>query len=700
MAYSKQTWTDDVSAVTGARMTHIEQGIYDNSLATDKINPSGTATTTAEIEEGQINDVIGFKSLKLKGQTSQYTTTGKNLLNLTNGTYTSNGITGVVNNGVITLNGTASENSFLSIPINLTFQANKSYAISANNTQTIGGGKSTAYACTRLSTAQSDDTEADVLFNVANNSIVITKTSETVYTYFRVRTGSGLVYNNFVIKPQIEQATSATSYEPYTGGIASPNPDFPQEVNNVSGYNVIEISNKNINSSTLEVGNISNGANTTDNNVVRSKDYIMVTPSTAYVFGINGTANKVVVSMYDENKVFLTNDGANGYASSNGKFTTYSNARYIRYRSYSADKSLFENGNIQIEKGTSATSFVAHQGNGFDIDLPVENVFDYTKSAFSTNKAEVRLIDNGFIAEVVTTTTSQDLFFRAQINDNLLVDGETYTISYEAIKGVRKPLQLQLRNRDGSYASKAMATSVTYDSNYGLFVVNNIFHENNSTTVEAGTIAIVKNIQVERGTKIHTYTPYDENPIELCKIGTYADYIYKKDGKWFKHNEVGKIVIDESYTWTRETSSTWVCPRFYCTTLPNLGTTVNGTVFNNSISNMATVGNTSDYTQNENVFLLRRVNNTNRIDCMFDLESVDDLKSILANENMLVYYGLITPIDEEITYAPLLRQLDELYNSGLYDVTNISQDNSSEAFILDLEACKNNINGIVEYIRR
>ena len=74
MAYEKQEWVDDDKTkgkVTAERMTHIEQGIYDNSLATDKINPSGIATITDEFTSGQIEDVIGFKSFKLKGQTSQ-----------------------------------------------------------------------------------------------------------------------------------------------------------------------------------------------------------------------------------------------------------------------------------------------------------------------------------------------------------------------------------------------------------------------------------------------------------------------------------------------------------------------------------------------------------------------------------------------------------------------------------------------------
>lgn len=39
---------------------------------------------------------------------------------------------------------------------------------------------------------------------------------------------------------QLEQGTSATSYEPYCGGIPSPNPDYPQEIVNVNSLEVVQ----------------------------------------------------------------------------------------------------------------------------------------------------------------------------------------------------------------------------------------------------------------------------------------------------------------------------------------------------------------------------------------------------------------------------------------------------------------------------
>jgi len=397
MAYTKQTWTDDVSAVTGARMTHIEQGIYDNSLATDKINPSGTATTTAEIEEGQITDVIGFKSLKLKGQTSQ----GEN-----------------------------------------------------------------------------------------------------------------------------------------------PSPDSPQDVNNVSGYNEINICGKNL----FDKDNIISGyrldgsgnPSSSANNEFTS-DFIPVESGTTYIRSYGNISAYTRTCFYDKNKSFVSkNDDSQS-------FTIPSNVKYIRFSEY-----LSKLDTMQLEQGSSVTSYTVHQGNNFEINL--------------------------------------------------------------------------------------------------------------------GTI-------------------------ELCKISTYQDYIFKRDGKWWKHKAIGKKILNGTENWALESSGNsnfrYHINNFYD------GVTMNNT---NSYCNRFPIKEITNSTTDYGVY-------GSGTDYYFRIRTetemtLDNFKTWLSSNNVVVYYVLATPIDEEITYAPLLRQLDELYNSGLYDVTNISQDNSSEAFILDLEACKNNINGIVEYIRR
>lgn len=131
----------------------------------------------------------------------------ENLLNIPDGTYESNGITAIAKGGVVTLNGTATANSFISIPFNYTFLANINYTLSANNTLTMGGENyirfnygTTVYFPCRFFYEKSKFTN-----NFNENTIV---------NAFTIRTESGKTYNNFVIKPQLEEGQIAHNFVP------------------------------------------------------------------------------------------------------------------------------------------------------------------------------------------------------------------------------------------------------------------------------------------------------------------------------------------------------------------------------------------------------------------------------------------------------------------------------------------------------
>ena len=56
--------------------------------------------------------------------------------------------------------------------------------------------------------------------------------------------------------------------------------------------------------------------------------------------------------------------------------------------------------------------------------------------------------------------------------------------------------------------------------------------------------------QLEKGSVATPYTPHQEQTqtislgdIELCKIGNYQDYLYKSNGKWYKKEQIGKVVF-------------------------------------------------------------------------------------------------------------------------------------------------------------
>ena len=131
--------------------------------------------------------------------------TGKNLLNLPDGTYTHNGITAVISSGVITINGTATATSFLTIPINLDLKSN--FSISLNNTA-MGDSLSEV----RLQISGSNF--RSVSLSVANNKRENISIYGT-YTSLLISISSGVTITNGIIKPQVELGDITTDYEPY-----------------------------------------------------------------------------------------------------------------------------------------------------------------------------------------------------------------------------------------------------------------------------------------------------------------------------------------------------------------------------------------------------------------------------------------------------------------------------------------------------
>lgn len=174
--------------------------LYGRSTQATSTNPvSPSPDYPSEIESvGIYNEETGKYGIEVK-------TTGKNLLNLPDGTYTSKGLTVVISNGIITINGTSTATSFITIPINLDLNSN--FSISLNNTA-MGDN------LTEVRLQISGSNFRSVLLNVANNNIENLSNYGT-YTSFMIRVSSGVTITNGIIKPQVELGDITTDYEPY-----------------------------------------------------------------------------------------------------------------------------------------------------------------------------------------------------------------------------------------------------------------------------------------------------------------------------------------------------------------------------------------------------------------------------------------------------------------------------------------------------
>lgn len=138
-----------------------------------------------------------------------------NLLDLKDGTYSSNGITAVVKNGIITLNGTSTALTFLTISTNsyINWISGQNYTVSLFN---VISNKNLKF---RIESNGVYDTFLDSVNNTRTFSYVSGQGIFTNKIIIRVENGTTLT--NFVVKPQIQDGSSGTEYEQYGQQICS-----------------------------------------------------------------------------------------------------------------------------------------------------------------------------------------------------------------------------------------------------------------------------------------------------------------------------------------------------------------------------------------------------------------------------------------------------------------------------------------------
>lgn len=157
--------------------------------------------------------------LNVYGKSTQFTTTGKNLFNAYAERNESFANAVVENNGAkIVVTG----NYYVSWPIAL--KAGVEYYVDFK----VDGD--TAYRAVRFEYPDKEIT------NTITNPATFTPSQDTVsvYLYAGLGTEGTVVYNNV----QISEGSTALSWEPYTGGAPSPNPDYPQEIESVENPTV------------------------------------------------------------------------------------------------------------------------------------------------------------------------------------------------------------------------------------------------------------------------------------------------------------------------------------------------------------------------------------------------------------------------------------------------------------------------------
>jgi len=238
-------------------------------------------------------------SLSVYGDTYQQTYTGKNLLSVYNvGEITRNGITMTANSdGSLTFNGTCTGSAF-SVKCSDTMDTvlpQGSYTYSRNaDISGISGLDIIIYKNTGVRIGSSNN----------DNSLTFTSTGSDIQTYYIwAYISVGTTFDNYTIRPQIEAGTTATSFEPYVGGIPSPNPDYPQAVQVVTGEQTVTITDGSSESQSFEINLGKNWLNTFTNH---SAGWSATSQGVTYTLNEDGTITANGTSTGDSYVDFVT----------------------------------------------------------------------------------------------------------------------------------------------------------------------------------------------------------------------------------------------------------------------------------------------------------------------------------------------------------------------------------------------------------
>lgn len=333
---------------------------------------------------------------------------------------------------------------------------------------------------------------------------------------------------------QIESGSPATAYEPYVGGIPSPNPDYPQDIQVVTGEQTVKVVGMNL------------------------------LPPPADFNDTLGTLN------------------------------------------------------ISCSKGVWTFSGTSQSG--------------YTQSSKSVIAPYT--IQAGDYFHYNNTLVSQRINIALTFTDNT-----TFAASMNAANRI-----VSLEN----YVGKTIST-VRANFNTG--------YEFNGTAKPM----ILHNVST-----VTAYEPYQAQsyPIslgstELCKIGTYQDYIWKDGSDWKIHKAIGKVVatgsLDANINWYAQPTSS--LGRFYSTIINDSFYSENQSeVFMTHFHYTTTSELGACYLYKQRFYVFYGTATT----------TATEFKTWLSTNNTTVYYPLATPTDTAITDETLLGQLDDLAAAHAY----------------------------------
>ena len=302
---------------------------------------------------------------------------------------------------------------------------------------------------------------------------------------------------------------------------------------------------------------------------------------------------------------------------------------------------------ISVVKGHQTVTLTGGTVSGeYPLNLTSKNLWGGFASSVPIEGANLSFINNadGTISVTSGTASSQHVSLLTSLavsnNHYITLKAGSYVVS-----GGTANIGLQVLDTTGVLLGTSTFTLTTEKQVYVRAVVKS------GVSVTATTIKP----QLELGSTPTSYAPYF-TPIELCKIGTYQDYIWKDGSDWKLHKEIEKLIL------TGDSTEGW-------------GYNGTNAVFvANDLADYLRTGfvplcdyylgqNISSYSglQDNHIGFLTGTNSRTVIKNT-SFTDVTNFKNWLSSHNTTVYYVLATPTDTQITDTTLISQLEAIHD--------------------------------------
>lgn len=678
------------------------QNVYNNLPKTEY--QEGTSVTIENGLKGKIDfddGKVGF------GQASQESTSGTNLANTTGyiAPTTSNGVTYSLKDNVISLNGTASASFYINLPGKFALTSGDYTFAPADVSGTYTGtcGKNPCVNGT-------DIFDGNQLANLVNRTL----NSDYTNVFIRLFVASGSSYSNYKCKLNLVKGTYTAQtipvWEQYSGGYASPSPNWEQEVKCVAGRNKFDIGTSlddyfQTSTNGTKIGNtsvnvatatISNNKLTIDSYNTSGYNWISkwlnLSKNTEYtISGTNDSAIKIVGFNSNELQTTGTEIVTKNTSDTSKTFNSGDYKYYCLSFYPSSVGKYFEN--IQIEQGSTAHPYLPYN--------TIEEVVSGINKCSNSNELE------GMLINALQSKPPENYIALADVEE-----GEKYTISFTKSRVEGETIQnaqLYTYSKIEYYNGNTLISTVTATTsdvvslssgrsvnklkvitiptncdNIKVYLINNNGYYTYNTKLEK--VMILKGEY--DSSNLPDYEPYITPKSYQLSLGDkklYDEcYIVGSPDNW---KYVDNYYKEKISIINRQISNTSGKYRFILGTTYNAKQTPNSSVADIYSNILAKNSANNNYLRNNSI----AINDVGQILIYWEdwaEYSIQEMQNYFTNRDDYIVYPLATPIETPITDETLISQLNVWYNAHSNNGTTIIKSNGDLPMIIKVRGLK------------